>query len=263
MANIKVGVLVDSLGLPAREGLTRAGGMGFSAVRLGARGQVDPRQLDRSGRRHLMKFVQGLGLSLSGWDGDPAGDAGRRLADPARVQEIVDRAKGVLELAAETASPVVTLRAGHIPGKEGDPAAAMVAEAVREIADHAERVGAVLALETADAPAERIGALVRSLGNPALKVSYDPGGLLLADRDPVASVEAVADHIIAVTARDVVGRRTGRGREVPLGRGELDYRELLGALAEAGYYGVHTLRRDPGPGAADELAEAKRFLEGL
>lgn len=260
MANIRIGVLVDSLGLPAKDGLARASELGFSAAELAARGQIDPRELGRTGRRHLAKYVQGLGLSLTGLDGDLGG---RRFADPARVQEYIERARRVLEMAAEVGAPRVSVHTGGLPENPDDPAGALVLSAVRELADHADRVGTVLAVRTGGEPTDRLHGLVRTLGNPSLKVEYDPAALLMAGRDPVESVAAVADELVALRARDGVGRTTGHGREVALGRGELDYRALLGALAEAGYYGVHTLARERSDDPAGDLLAGKRFLESL
>lgn len=258
MARIPIGVLVDCLGLPAREGIAQARALGFSHVQLGARDALDPARLDHSGRRHLNKFLQSHGLRLTALAEDPGG---LRLADPARVQERLDHLKKTLELAVELGTPLVTLAAGELSAdpKSGSP----VLEAVREAADFAERVGAVLAIETSGEPTDRLHAAIKALGNPNLKVAYDPGRQLMAGRDPIADVAAVADEIATVHARDGTGRATGAGREAALGAGELDYRGFLGALAEAGYYGVHTLRRDEGDDRARGAAAGKAFLEGL
>jgi sugar phosphate isomerase/epimerase len=258
MARIPIGALVDSLGLPVREGLATAARLGFSSVQLGARGPVDPRRLDRTGRRDLARLIQRHGLKLTALAEDPGG---RRLADPARVEEYLDRLKRALELSVELGAPLVTLVPGDLPT---DPAAGgLVLEAIKEAGDFAERVGAVLALETAGEPTARLHALLASLNNPNLKAAFDPGRLLMAGRDPAAEVAAVADDIVAVHARDAVGRATGVGREVPLGTGELDYRSLLTALAEAGYHGVHTIRREGGDDPAAEVAAGKAWLERL
>jgi len=259
MPKLHLGLTVDSLGLSAREGIRRASDLGFGSVELAARGQINPKELSRTGRRHLANYVSGMGLRLNALSADPGG---RRFADSSRVQEYIDHAKAVLELAAEIGAPVVSTYAGPLAADENDPTRQLVVSAIAEVARHADRVGAVLSLETSD-PTDRLGEVIKLLANPSLKVTFDPADLLIAGCDPIAHVAAVADQIVAVHAADAIGGSTGRGREVPMGQGELDYRAFLGALAEAGYYGVHTVRRRNAADPEAEVAAAKRFLESL
>lgn len=320
MADIRVGLSAEMLGPEAKRSLKAASGLGFQSVQIAARGQTDPGRMDRTGRRHLVKYAEGLGLSLHALDADAGG---RRFADPQHVEEAVDRARAALEMARDVGIPLVSIRAGGVgPGGSTDggapslreavfgggggggagwaagmpaggmvrsasglllPAAgpaetaikvdpaeaararmrAMIDEAIAAVADHADRVGVRVALETADAPAERWAGLLSRLGNPALKVALDPAEVLLSGAEPAAVVEALANHVAAVRARDAVGRGTGRGEEVELGQGELDYRALLGALAEAGFYGVHTITRRRPQDAVAEAVRAREFLLGL
>jgi L-ribulose-5-phosphate 3-epimerase len=55
----------------------------------------------------------------------------------------------------------------------------------------------------------------------------------------------------------------GRGLEVPLGRGSVDYPALLGALEERGYRGYFTIQRDTASDPETEIGQAVKYLRSL
>jgi sugar phosphate isomerase/epimerase len=55
----------------------------------------------------------------------------------------------------------------------------------------------------------------------------------------------------------------GRGLEVHLGRGSVDFPALLGVLAERGYRGYFTVQRDGADDPMIELGQAVQYLRSL
>jgi sugar phosphate isomerase/epimerase len=55
----------------------------------------------------------------------------------------------------------------------------------------------------------------------------------------------------------------GRGVEVPLGRGSVDFPSLLGALEEKGYRGYFTIERENAEDPQAEVGQAVQYLRNL
>jgi L-ribulose-5-phosphate 3-epimerase len=262
MGLIRLGVAVDDLGLGTKEGLQEAARLGYGAVELGGvGGDIEPANLSQSGVRHLRKFVEGLGLEVSVLGG-PAGRGG--LGDPATVDERIDKTRQILELARRLRVPVVTVHLGRVPDDPRDRRRGLIVEALDCIGEHADKVGVLLAAASdEDAPAA-LRRLLDELNCPALRVCYDPGGLLMHGHDPTAGVGDLAGLIAASHLRDATrGSATAAGREVRMGSGQVNFIEYLAALEQGAYQGPQIVRRTEATDPVAEIAAARQYLEGL
>lgn len=254
-----VGIVLDSFGQPVKDSLQSAARLAFHEVELPAAGEVDPATLSRTGRRHLMHYVNGLGLRLSALGGASGGGG---FDDGGRIEQRLDQTRRVVEMAAELKVPVVTTHLGRV-----DDAAiqrGLVVEAVRELADLADRTGTFVALETSAADPQALGRLLRDIDAPGVGACYDPAGLLIDGFDPFSGFESLADRIRSARIRDAVpghGRRPGR--ETPIGQGQIDFAQYLALLDQAGFRSAPFIRRTGSDRPLDEIAEAKRRIETL
>lgn len=259
MGNLKISVLADDLNLPPKEALRTAARIGATGVQLfTTRGELAAENLSASGRRDLARFIRNLGLT---WTAVCADLGGARFADPARVEQYVQRTRRSLELAREVGVPVVTAHAGPIPEDPQGPTARQIADAVGQIGEFADRVGVVYALETGQESVATLAGLLDRLANPALGINYDPANVILRGEDALEGVQRVAGQIRYVHAKDAVsgGGEGGGGRIVPLGQGQLDYAAFLAALEDAGYGGPHCIETR----AADRVADAAHAVAFL
>jgi sugar phosphate isomerase/epimerase len=106
--------------------------------------------------------------------------------------------------------------------------------------------------------------LLDALAPGTLAVDFDPGNLAANGHSPVDAVAELGAAILHVHAKD--GTRDlalGRGVEVPLGRGSVDWAALLGALEEHGYRGYFTIERENADDPVLEVAQAMQFLRAL
>ncbi|HOL27649.1 MAG: sugar phosphate isomerase/epimerase family protein [Phycisphaerae bacterium] len=254
------GVVLDSFGQPAKEALQAAARLAFREVELPAvEGDVDPANLSRTGRRHLLHYVSGLGLQLSALGGDLGG---ARFADSASLEWRLEKTRQIIELAAELKVPVVTTHLGRVDQQAVERG--HVAEVVRELADMADRTGTFVAIETGGADPAVLGNLLKQVGAPVLGAAYDPAGLLIEGFEPMAGMEPLADRILNARIRDAVAGTGSRpGRETPVGQGQIDFAEYLAMLDQAGYCGTAFIRRTDAERPLDEVAEAKRRIERL
>src|SRR5690606_18135078 len=160
----RIGVTLDSFNQPARQALQSAARLAFREVELPAvSGEVDPANLSQTGRRHLLHYVNSQGLRLAALGGDLGG---ARFNDSAPIERRLDKTRQIIELAAALKVPVVTTHLGRVDQEALERG--YVLEAVRELADMADRTGTFVALETGGGDPGALGNLLREVDTPVL-----------------------------------------------------------------------------------------------
>src|SRR5205807_939749 len=144
MRRLKLGVCLDSLGLPLRRALQETERMGVTGVQVNAAGDLSPKSLSQTGRREFLHLLRAYNLELAAL-GCPL----RHGLDTAEGQDQrIEHIKRVLSLSFDLGPRRVTLQAGGIPKDMETPGARLMAEALLALGQHGDRTGAVLALET-------------------------------------------------------------------------------------------------------------------
>src|SRR5262245_47717613 len=144
MIKPKIGVRLESLGQPLRQGLTEASRMGAEGVQIDAVGDLSPSTLSQSDRREFRSLLRVHNLELTAL-GCPL----RRGLDATEdQQQRLEHVRKVMTLAYDLGPRVVVVSAGGVPEKEDDPAARRLREALTDLGLHGDRVGSQLALET-------------------------------------------------------------------------------------------------------------------
>lgn len=256
----RLGVVLEGLGQEARDALQSASRLGFRQVELPAAvGSVSPAELSGTGRRHLLKYVSGLGLELAALGGDLGG---ARFADSARLEQRLDRTRAIIEMAADLRVPVVTTHLGQVDDEA--VGRGHLLEAINQLADVSDRTGTFIAFETAGGDPAKLSEVLRRVDSRMLGACYDPASLLIDGFDPMSGIEPLANSILIARARDALaGAARHPGREVALGSGQIDLAEYLAALDQAGYRSVPFIRRTGSEHPMEELADARRRLERL
>jgi sugar phosphate isomerase/epimerase len=279
---MKIGIMVDSLRLPAREGIRKAKELGAAGLQMYAvAGELAPESLGPAQRRELADFIHSEGLTVAAICGDLGGHGFLIAEDnPARIE----RSKRIMELAKDLGTSVVTTHIGVVPENEGDRQYGILHDACTRLGEFADTAGAVFAIETGPEPAARLGRFIRSLRCRGVRVNFDPANLaMVIGEDPSAAVRDVADLIVHTHAKDgimlkrpdpaALYRAFAEGssaaikpdeyiREVPLGEGAVNFPKYLGALRDIGYDGFLTIEREVGDQPEEDIRRAVQFLAG-
>src|SRR5881227_1411943 len=94
MAKLKIGVRLESLGLPLRRALQEAERLGVAGVQVDATGDLTPQKLSQTGRREFRHLLRAHNLELTA-----VGCPLRRGLDAAENQEArIDHVKAVMGL---------------------------------------------------------------------------------------------------------------------------------------------------------------------
>jgi sugar phosphate isomerase/epimerase len=120
---------------------------------------------------------------------------------------------------------------------------------LRAIAETCAENGVYLGIEPHGPYTAKIRSLSRILelvDSPWIRVNYDSGNTFLSGEDPYAMLEAVADKVVHVHAKDISrqqadaerGKVTGTAVGCACGDGEIDWHRIVQRLKRAGYKGV-------------------------
>jgi len=279
MPDFKIGVIIDSFGVPFEEAIKKAAAIGAEGIQLYATsGRMAPENLNAAQRKEILDYITSNGLEVAAVCGDLGGHGFIHAADNPKK---VEKSKRIIELALELGTNVVTTHIGVVPDDKASEKYRVLHDACKELGDFAEKNGAYFAIETGPEPAETLGAFIESLGNKGIAVNLDPANLIMVTGDdPVKAVHTLKNHIVHTHAKDGVMLRKvsplavyeglkepgGEGpsyKEVPLGQGSVDFKAYLVALKTIGYKGYLTIERETGKDPAADIAAAVNFLRAL
>jgi sugar phosphate isomerase/epimerase len=260
MGRLKLGICLESLGLPLRRALAEAQRLGVTGVQVDAIGDLAPNALSETGRREFRHLLRAHNLELTAL-GCPL----RRGLDSAENQQPrIEHVQKVLTLSYDLGPRVVIVQAGTVPEDAQSPRANLLSESLRALAQHGDRSGTVLALETGLEPGSKLAAFLDRFDTGALGVNLDPANLLLHGFDPYESIQALGRRIVHAHAKDARQDRASRAaQEVPLGHGDIDWMKFLGVLEEVEYRGWLVIERESGDNRLADVAAGVSFLRRL
>jgi len=254
-------VCLESLGLPVRAALDRAGPLGARAFQFEARGELAPARLSGTGRAELASLARSRQLGVAGL----ACGLRRGLATLEDQQRRMDHAREVVRLAADLGSNRVVVEAGQVPedlnGAEGD----RLLGALGDLASLAGRHGVMLALASGLESGEALAGLLSRLDSEWVGVSFDPAAQVVGGFPPLGDLACLAGRLGSVVAADARRARAGRAaRRLPLGEGEIDWIAMLESLRDCGYTGWLVVDGSAGAAgveAAADLATLTRLMD--
>lgn len=260
MTPFRIAINLASLQQGVRQALQTAAQLGADAVELDARGEIRPEQLSHTGRRQLRKQLDDLRLRVAA----VSFQTRRGYHVPEDLDRRVDATKKAMSFAYDLGASVVVNQVGYVPEGPEEAASDVMLQALADIGRHGQRCGAMLAARTGSESGPALARLIQALPEGSLAVDFDPGGLVVHGFSPDEALEAVAADVQHVHARDGVrDLARGRGVEVQLGRGSVDFARLLAILEQHGYRGYVTIERREADDAVAEAADAVAYLRSL
>jgi sugar phosphate isomerase/epimerase len=254
--------------------------LGVEGVHLPASGGgLDLENKSSAERAKILKRIRGYGLEVSaliGWGGQVD------LGEEEGLEKNIDWAKRLNETAVDVANGLWMSHVGIMPEDDADPKWGRFADALGQIAAHGEEVGATLALETGPEPPPVVRRMVEQVNSRAVRVNFDPANLLLwppilaqrrnvpydykaavRDFDPVQGLRTLVPYVVHAHAKDASTNPKGDAKEVPLGTGMANWRELHKIFKNSGYKGFYAIERECGENAMGDVRKAVEFLRGL
>jgi sugar phosphate isomerase/epimerase len=257
---MKIGVVLESMALPLRQGLPQAARLGVAGVQVDAAGELSPERLAETARRELKNLLRTFNQQLTALN-CPL----RHGLDVAENQQPrIDYVRSALNLAFELGPRVVIAPCPKLPAENEVERARLLREALTAIGMHGDRVGSVLALEIGLDSPEAVRDYLATFDVGSLTVNYDPANLLVNGFDPVKGVIRLSRLIAHTHARDARKTTVSRGaQEVPLGSGDVDWLSYIASLTAIDYRGFLTIEREPGGNWLPEIERGVAFLRRM
>jgi sugar phosphate isomerase/epimerase len=260
MNRLKIGIRLESLGLPLRRALAEASRLGVAGVQVDAVGDLAPGALSETGRREFRHLLRAHNLELT-----VLGCPLRRGLDTAENQQPrIEHVQKVLSLSFDLGPRVVVVQAGAVADDPENPRTHVLSESLQALARHGDRSGTILALETGLEEGSVLAAYLDRFDTGALGANLDPANLLLHGFDPYAAVQALGRRIVHTHAKDARQASASRAaQEVPLGHGDIDWMKYLSTLDQVEYRGWLTIERETGENRLADVAAGVAFLRRL
>ncbi|MCS6864007.1 MAG: sugar phosphate isomerase/epimerase family protein [Gemmataceae bacterium] len=257
MRALKIGIVLESTGLPLRQALIAAADAGAQGVEFDAVGDVSPDALSATGRRELRTRLRSLELDVAALNVPVR----RGLDVAADLQPRIERIRKAMQLAYDLGARQVVVPCPKIPDDESQPRALLMREALEDLGRYGDRIGCVVALEIGYDPATRVKAYLERFDTGSLKTTFDPANFLLHGHDPLAHLAPLAGWIAHVHARDARAAGVSRGvQEVALGAGDVDWMAFTATLQVITFDGFLTVKREQGDNKLADVTNGVAFL---
>lgn len=260
MPELKIAVHLPSLRQSLPQALHTAAALGARGVEIDARNQLRPEELTQTAARQIRKMLDDRNLRTSA-----VSFLTRRGYN---VEQELDRrvaaTQAALRMAFALGCSTVVNHVGEIPSDPESPSFKLLVEVLTDLGRFGQRVGAMLAARTGgDDPADVLR-LLNALPEGTLGLDLDPGSLAAHGYSHEPLIQVGTSWVLSVRARDgVPDRGLGRGADVPLGQGIVDFPGFLGSLEERGYRGYFTVQREQAHDPQAALARDIAYLRSL
>lgn len=281
MKRFKLGVLLESFRLPAREAIAAASDLGLDGVQIYATtGEFSPDNMNSAKKKELLSMLNAGGLEISAL----CGDFGMGFGDMEKNPELIEKSKRVIYLAKELGTDIVTTHIGVVPSDPSHERYKIMREACAKLAEYADSLDAHFAVETGPETSATLKSFLDSLNSTGVAVNLDPANLVMVTGDnPVKAVENLSKYIVHTHAKDGIKhidcnpeyiyrvlhpmpeelQNQRLFSEVPLGTGSVPYKEYLDALEKIGFNGYLTIEREVGENPIKDIETAAEFLREL
>lgn len=256
---LRLALATRCLGQPLKSALMLASRLGAAGVQLDARNEAKPGDLSGTGRRQFVHSLAELGLQLASLDFPIR----RPLWDPERLDARVEALKQAMAFAYDLKARTVTVRLGGIPDEADVAGESLLKDVLDDLARHGNHVGVTIAVSPGREPAARLADVLRTVTGGPIGVNFDPASAVMSGASPAEAFQSLREFIAHVMVRDAVREADLGGTEVPVGRGEVPWDEILALLQEAGYAGWLTVDRTQGEDRAADAGRAIQFLQSV
>ena len=284
---MKIGAMLESFRLGFRGGVEKAASIGVDGIQADATySEIAPEKMNAEKIKEALDIVNSNGLVFSAL----CGDFGQGFTDPDKNKIYVEKSKRILDLSMELGCKIVTTHIGTVPAEECKTKEIM-RSACRELAEYADSVGAVFAVETGPEKGKILADFLDSLGASGVRVNFDPANLVMCvDDRPEEALKYLGKYVVHTHAKDgiMLEKKINEAKkvnkdalqineeakkhaammemgekylELPLGKGDVNFDIYLPALKATGFDGFLTIEREVGDSPVDDISYAVNFLK--
>ena len=260
MPELTIGIQLASLRQPFKKALHTAARLGANAVEIDLRHGLPPSELTGTALRQIRKMMEDLNLRACA----ASFRTRRGYATTDQLDQRVAATKEAMSAAYSLGAPVVVNQVGRVPEDASESEWATLTEVLTDLGRHGQKSGAMLAAETGSEDGATLRKLIEALPGGAIGVNFDPGNLIINGFSAQEAIQQLGQYVMHVHAKDAVrDLAQGRGLETALGRGSVDFPEIIGVLENHRYRGAFTVEREVSNQPELEVGNAVQYLRNL
>jgi len=175
--------------------------------------------------------------------------------------------KKASDFAKQCGIQAVQTHCGFIPENPNDPVYKETIAALRELVGYCRNNGQNFRYETGQETPITLVRAIEDVGLDNQGVNFDLANLILYGKaNPVDAIELLGSYVQGIHAKDGMWPANPRelGKEVPIGKGKVDFPRIIERLKQLNYRGAVTIEREiSGPQQVADVRDAKTYLENL
>ena len=179
----------------------------------------------------------------------------------------IDALKRASDLAKLCSIQAVHTHCGFIPENPNEPLYDDTVKAIHEVASHCRANGQTFLMETGQESPVTLLRAITDAGLDNIGVNLDTANLILYGKgDPVAAMDVIGRYVRGLHAKDGLYPTDPKnlGKEVAIGKGKVDFQEVIRKLHALDYTGPITIEREiSGPRQEDDIRASAKFLQHL
>jgi len=175
--------------------------------------------------------------------------------------------KKASDFAKQCGIQAVQTHCGFIPENPNDPVYKETIAAMKEVVGYCKNNGQNFRYETGQETPITLVRAMQDVGLDNQGVNFDLANLILYGKaNPVDAIELLGPYVQGIHAKDGLFPTNPKdlGKEVPIGKGKVDFPRIIERLKQLNYQGAVTIEREiSGPQQVADVREAKDYLEKL
>jgi sugar phosphate isomerase/epimerase len=248
--------------MTVKEFIEYAAGVGFEGVDLGYYWEDKEKEF-----AELPGWLNSNGIALSGYI---VGNNFGLVVGTDKVREEIDKVKLAIEEADQLGARVLRVFAGGREGLRWEEGSNLICDCLAECAEYGREKNVVLALEDHGGLAATSGQVlfyIKKINSPFLRATVDIGNFWSSGgEEPAKGVKNTAPYAAMVHVKDLK-KVESKLEAVPVGEGEIDFKECFKILKDAGYDGYLSLeyeaKEDAKTGIEKSIKHIKKCLSEI
>jgi L-ribulose-5-phosphate 3-epimerase len=179
----------------------------------------------------------------------------------------MDALKRASDLAKLCGIKAIHTHCGFIPENPNDSLYTDTVNAIREVASYCKANGQTFLMETGQETPVTLLRAIQDTGLDNVGVNLDTANLILYGKgDPVAALDVIGKYVRGLHAKDGLYPTDPKnlGEEVAIGKGKVDFPQVIRKLHALHYMGPITIEREiSGPGQESDIRASIAYLQRL
>ena len=259
MHQFRIAVATRCFRQPLMDSLKSAADLSVQGVQFDLRNEVVSTGLTDTGRKQFLHRVGELNLTVSG----ASFPLSRPLTEEHEIDRRFNELRDAMTFAYSLKAKTLCCKVGQIPEDRESKPRRLLVEILNDLAGHANRIGTVLCITPTNDSPEELLALTEEVKSGPMGIDYDPAHFALTGRSNTEALRLLHAVTMHVQLRDGFKGFDGGGQEAAVGRGVVDWTELLALLGEIDYRGWMTAIRNQGDDQANDIARAVKYVGRL